>query len=119
MTDNIPQEDHRYYCKELADTLRYYISMATDVPRQQVVDALTLLNDYVEFEAAGRPKPLKNSIRDAMLSCLIDGEDPVRAALVAIANRSGDAAQHFRDDTEIMEDIRNWLLHEADQPEIG
>lgn len=119
MTDPIPQEDHQYYCKELADALRYYITVAADVPQRQTAEALALLDDYVEFEAAGRREPLKNSIRDAILSCSIDGHDPIQAILVAIANRSSDAVQHFQDDTETAEDIRNWLLYEANQPEIG
>jgi len=119
MTKNIPQEDHQYYCKELANALRYYIVTSETVSLQHATEAISLLSDYVDFELAGRPAPLKNDIRDAIVSCAINGEDPVRAILVAIASRSADAVQHFQDDTEITEDIRNWLLHEADQPEIG
>lgn len=119
MTKDIPQEDHQYYCKELANALRYYVVASETVPSQHAAEAAALLSDYVEFEAAGRPIPLKNDIRDAIVSCAIDGFDPLKAILVAIANRSADAVQHFQDDTEVMEDIRNWLLHEAEQPEIG
>lgn len=119
MTDNIPQEDHQYYCKELANALRYYVVASETVPAQHAAEAIDLLADYTEFEAAGRRIPLKNEIRDAILSCSIDGYDPLKAILVAIANRAKDAVEHFQDDTEIVDDIRSWLLYEADQPEIG
>ena len=119
MTKDIPQEDHQYYCKQLANALRYYIVASETIPPQHAAEAISLLSDYVDFELAGKPAPLKNDVRDAIVSCVIDGEDPVRAILVAIANRAGDAVRHFQDDTEITEDIRNWLLYEADQPEIG
>lgn len=119
MTDSIPQEDHQYYCKELASALRYYVVASETVPAQHAAEAIGLLADYTEFEAAGRQLPLKDEIRDAIVSCAIDGYDPLKAILVAIANRAKDATQHFQDDTEITEDIRNWLLYEAEQPEVG
>ena len=119
MTDTIPQEDHQYYCKQLANTLRFFLVNSDGVSRAYACEALGLLNDYTEFEAAGKPIPLKNSIRDAITAAAIDEADPLQAILTVIADRAEDAIRHVQDETDLVEDIANWLLYEAKQPEIG
>lgn len=117
-TDSPAQKDLVYFSKELATALRFIlISKDCTLSDSFLNDAAILLEDYHKFINQGKEKlPLKIEIIIAITHAAVKGEDPLTAALKAIASRTQDVVNHFRDETETIQDISSWLLYEASQP---
>lgn len=59
--------------------------------------------------------PLKTLIKCAAQQAIADSKDPYEAILEAIAERTQDCCQYFTDDQDIYQDVRDWLIAEAQQ----
>lgn len=62
---------------------------------------------------------LKRSIRLAYDFAVIYHLDPWELVLETIAEHAGDFEQHISEDLDITEDLRNWLMAEAQRPDPG
>lgn len=117
-TDSPAQKDLVYFSEELATALRFIlISKDCILSDSFLNDAAILLEDYSKFVNQGKEKlPLKTEIIIAITYAAVKGKDPLTATLEAIASRTQDVVDHFRDDTETIQDVSSWLLYEASQP---
>jgi len=79
-------------------------------------DALNLLTAYRKVDdTQEQKKSLKQEVSRAYNAAVLSKQDPWAAVLTAIADRASDWAQHISEDTEVTEDIRHWLISEAEK----
>jgi hypothetical protein len=116
-----PRVDHEEWAKQFAKITEEFVwihsgsSSGGDL-NAVFRDALNLLTAYRKVgDAQGAKKPLKREMSAAYSAAVMSGRDPWAAVLIAIADRAEGWAQHISEDTEVTEDIRNWLISEAQE----